>query len=62
MLSTEPPVILDSDFLSSFVWVNRLGVLEDLYSRRMIVLEEVLEELGREAIVRFERDTRRHVD
>jgi len=46
-LSTEPPVILDSDFLSSFAWVNRLDILESLYSRRMIVLEEVLEELRR---------------
>ncbi len=40
-------MILDSDFLSSFAWVNRLGILESLYSRRMIVLEEVLEELRR---------------
>jgi len=46
-LSTEPPIILDSDFLSSFAWVNRLDILEDLYSKRMIVLEEVLEELRR---------------
>lgn len=46
-MSTEPPVILDSDFLSSFAWVNRLDILESLYSRRMIVLEEVLEELRR---------------
>jgi predicted nucleic acid-binding protein len=46
-LSTEPPVILDSDFLSSFAWVNRLDILEGLYSKQMIVLEEVLEELRR---------------
>ena len=46
-MSTEPPVILDSDFLSSFAWVNRLDILEGLYSGRMIVLEEVLEELRR---------------
>ena len=46
-MSTEPPIILDSDFLSSFAWVNRLDILEDLYSKRMIVLEEVLEELRR---------------
>jgi predicted nucleic acid-binding protein len=46
-LSTEPPVILDSDFLSSFAWVRRLDILESLYSKRMIVLEEVLEELRR---------------
>lgn len=46
-MSTEPPVILDSDFLSSFAWVKRLDILEGLYSKRMIVLEEVLEELRR---------------
>ena len=46
-MSTEPPIILDSDFLSSFAWVNRLDILEGLYSKRMIVLEEVLEELRR---------------
>jgi len=46
-LSTEPPIILDADFLSSFAWVNRLDILEGLYSKRMIILEEVLEELNR---------------
>ena len=46
-MSTEPPIILDSDFLSSFAWVNRLDILEGLYSKQMIVLEEVLEELRR---------------
>ena len=46
-MSTEPPIILDSDFLSSFAWVNRLDILEGLYSKRMIVLEEVLVELRR---------------
>jgi hypothetical protein len=45
MLSTEPPIILDSDFLSSFAWVNRMDILEGLYSGRMIVLEEVMVEL-----------------
>jgi predicted nucleic acid-binding protein len=46
-LSTEPPILLDTDFLSSFAWVNRLDILEKLYSKRMIILEEVLEELSR---------------
>jgi len=46
-LSTEPPVILDADFFSSFAWINRMDILENLYSKRMIVLEEVLEELRR---------------
>ncbi len=46
-MSTEPPIVLDSDFLSSFAWVKRLDILEGLYSKRMVVLEEVLEELRR---------------
>lgn len=46
-MSIEPPVILDADFISSFAWVNRLDILEGLYSKRMIILEEVLEELSR---------------
>lgn len=46
-MSTEPPLILDADFVSSFAWVNRLDILESLYSKRMIILEEVLEELRR---------------
>ena len=46
-MSIEPPVILDADFISSFAWVNRLDILEGLYSKRMVILEEVLEELSR---------------
>lgn len=46
-MSTEPPIILDSDFVSSFAWINRMDILEGLYSGRMIVLEEVLDELRR---------------
>lgn len=46
-MSTEPPIVLDADFLSSFAWVKRLDILEVLYSGRMVVLEEVLEELRR---------------
>ena len=43
----EPPLLLDADFLSSFAWVNRLDILEKLYSGKMIVLEEVMVELSR---------------
>ena len=46
-MSTELPIILDTDFLSSFAWVDRLDILEGLYSKRMLILEEVLEELRR---------------
>ena len=44
-MSTEPPIILDTDFLSSFAWVDRMDILENLYSKQMVVLEEVMEEL-----------------
>ena len=46
-MSTEPPVVLDTDFLSSFAWVDRMDILESLYSKRMLILEEVIEELER---------------
>ena len=39
-MSTEPPIILDTYFLSSFAWVDRLDILEGLYSKRMLILEE----------------------
>ena len=43
----EPPLVLDADLLSSFAWVNRLDILDNLYSGKMIVLEEVMVELSR---------------
>ncbi len=43
----EPPILLDTDFVSSFACVDRLDIIEGSYSRRMIVLEEVAEELKR---------------
>jgi predicted nucleic acid-binding protein len=46
-LSTEPPLVLDTDFVSSFAWVDRMEIIEGLYSNRMIVLEEVMVELER---------------
>jgi len=39
-LSTEPPILLDTDFVSSFAWVDRLDLIERLDSRRMVILEE----------------------
>jgi len=46
-LPTEPPLVLDADFISSFAWVNRLDILESLFPKRMIILDEVLVELNR---------------
>lgn len=43
----ELPLILDADFLSSFAWVNRLDILEKMYSGKMVLLEEVMGELSR---------------
>lgn len=45
-MSTELPLVLDCDVLSSFAWVNRLDILERLYAKNMIVLEEVIDELS----------------
>ena len=44
---TEPPLVLDTDLLSDFAWVNRLDILEKLYAKKMIVLDEVMNELNR---------------
>lgn len=44
---TEPPVLLDADFVSCFAWVDRMDIIEGLYSKRMAILEEVMEELER---------------
>lgn len=44
---TEPPLVLDADFVSSFAWVDRLDILEGLYSKRMVLLDEVMNELER---------------
>lgn len=44
---TEPPLVLDTDLLSSFAWVDRLDILEKLYAKQMVVLDEVMNELSR---------------
>lgn len=46
-MSTDLPVVLDTDFLSSFAWVGRMDIIESRYSGRMVVLEEVMMELDR---------------
>lgn len=43
----ELPLVLDSDVLSHFAWVDRLDILEKLYAKNMIVLEEVINELSK---------------
>ena len=44
---TEPPLLLDTDFVSSFAWVDRMDIIEALYSGTMILLGEVMAELER---------------
>lgn len=46
-MSTDIPILLDTDFLSSFAWVDRMDIIESRYSGRMVVLEEVMTELDR---------------
>jgi len=43
----EPPLVVDTDFLSSFAWVDRLDILETLYLKKIVLLEEVAIEIGR---------------
>lgn len=44
---TEPPLVLDCDFLSSFAWVDRLDILDRLYSQRMLIIDQVFVEINR---------------
>ena len=46
-MRTDLTILLDTDFVSSFAWVNRMDIIEGLYSGRMMVLEEVMVELER---------------
>ena len=46
-MSTDTPILLDTDFVSSFAWVGRMDIIEGRYSGRMVVLEEVMTELDR---------------
>jgi len=46
-LLTNPPLVLDADLLSSFAWVDRLDILEKLFPKQMVVLDEVMNELRR---------------
>ena len=44
---TNPPLVLAADLLSSFAWVDRLDILEKLFPKQMVVLDEVMNELRR---------------
>ena len=44
---TDPPLVLDTDLVSSFAWIDRMDILEKLFSKQMIILDEVLTELQR---------------
>jgi hypothetical protein len=46
-LLTDPPLVLDTDFLSSFAWVDRIDILESLYADHMVLLDEVALEIAR---------------
>jgi len=46
MLLTEPPLVLDADLLSHFSCIDRLDILEKLYAKKMIILDEVMEEIS----------------
>jgi len=44
---TEPPLVLDADLLSHFSCIDRLDILEKLYAKKMVILDEVMEEINR---------------
>ncbi len=46
-MSIKPPLVLDTDFISSFAWIDRLDILEKMYANNMIVIDEVMFELRR---------------
>ncbi len=43
----NPPLLLDTDMVSAFAWVKRIDVLNNLYSGKMKIPQEVLNELAR---------------
>ena len=43
----KPPLVVDTDFLSSFAWIRRLDILENLFRVKMIILEQVHTEIAR---------------
>lgn len=45
-LSSLPPFICDTDFLSSFLWAKRLDILLSLYEDQIFVPDVVVSELG----------------
>jgi predicted nucleic acid-binding protein len=45
-MSTDLPILFDTDTISSFAWVNRLDILETLYSEKMFVLPEIIYEIS----------------
>lgn len=47
LLLTNPPLVLDTDLVSSFAWIDRMDILETLFPQQMVILDEVLSELQR---------------
>ena len=43
----ELPLVLDTDLLSDFAWINRLDILVQLYDKEMRVMDEVMNELAK---------------
>lgn len=36
------PIVFDTDCLSSFLWINRLDIIEDLFTKDKIVIPEIV--------------------
>lgn len=46
-MTCENKIVLDTDVISSFVWVERFDIIVDLYSPEIIILNVVKEELAK---------------
>ena len=44
------PIFFDTDCISSFLWVDRTDILLSLYAKRIILPEQVLDELSNPSI------------
>ena len=44
------PIFFDTDCISSFLWVDRIDILINLYPKRIVLSEQVLDELSNPSI------------
>ncbi len=57
MTKEDSPVFIDTDCISSFLWVNDINVLEALYGGRIIIPEPVYSELSKPRVPHLKERT-----